>query len=75
LSWTFIAPIVSYHNAGARIRNAQRSAGLTPTCSPTLSWLLLFAFGLNSLYMQIELNKIDDRYAGTPAGTPVALYV
>jgi hypothetical protein len=75
LSWTFIAPIVSYHNAGARIRNAQRSAGLTPTCSPALSWLLWFALGLNSLYMQIELNKIVDRYAGAPAGTPVALYV
>lgn len=75
LSWTLIAPIVSYHNAGARIRNAQRSAGLAPTCSPTVSWLLAFVFGLNSLYMQIELNKVVDRYAGTPANTPVPLYV
>lgn len=75
LGWTLIAPIVSYHNAGARVRNAQRSAGLAPTCSPTLAWLLLFVFGLNSLYLQVELNKVVDRYAGTPVGTPVPLYV
>lgn len=75
LSWTIIAPIVSYHNAGTRIRNAQRSAGLAPSCSPTLAWLLLFAFGLNSLYLQAELNKIVDRYAGAPTGTAVPLYV
>jgi uncharacterized protein DUF4234 len=75
LSWTFIAPIVSYHNAGARIRDAQRSAGLAPSCSPTLAWVMWFAFGLNSLYMQVELNKVVDRYAGAPTGTPVSLYV
>jgi len=75
LSWTLIAPIVSYHNAGARIRNAQRAAGLAPSCSSTLSWLLVFAFGLNTLYMQLELNKVIDRYAGAPTSTPVPLYV
>jgi hypothetical protein len=75
LSWTFIAPIISYHNTGARIRDAQRSAGITPTCSPTLAWLLWFAFGLHTLYMQSELNKVVDRYAGAPTGTTVPLYV
>jgi hypothetical protein len=75
LSWTFIAPIVSYHNAGVRIRNAQRSAGLFASCSPALCWLLWFAFGLNSLYMQIQLNKVVDRYAGAPVGTRVPLFV
>ena len=75
LSWTFIAPIVSYHNAGARVRNAQRTAGLSPTCSPALSWLLWFAFGLNALYLQLELNKVVDRYAGVPTGTTVPLFV
>jgi hypothetical protein len=75
LSWTFIAPIISYHNAGARIRDAQRSAGLATTCSPTLSWLLWFVFGLHTLYMQSELNKVVDRYAGAPAGTSVPLFV
>jgi hypothetical protein len=75
LSWTFIAPIVSYHNTGGRIRNAQRAAGLAATCSPTLAWLLWFVFGLNSLYLQVELNKIVDRYAGAPVGTTVPLFV
>jgi hypothetical protein len=75
LTWTVIAPIVSYHNAGARIRNAQRSAGLAPSCSPALCWILWFVFGLNSLYMQSQLNKIVDRYAGAPTGTRVPLYV
>lgn len=74
LSWTVIAPIVSYHNAGARIRNAQRSAGLAATCSPTVAWLLWFVFGLNALYLQIELNKVVDRYNGAPAGTRVPLF-
>lgn len=75
LSWTVIAPIVSFHNTGKRIRNAQVSAGLTATCSPTLSWLLWFAFGLNTLYMQLELNKIIERYDGAPEGSQVPLYV
>ena len=75
LSWTVIAPWISYHNAGARIRASQRSAGLQPTCSPALSWLLAIVFGLNVFYMQLELNKIVDRYAGAPTGTQVPLYV
>lgn len=75
LSWTLIAPIISYHNTGARVRDAQRSAGLVPTCSPALSWLLWFVFGLNSLYLQVQLNKVVDRYAGAPTGTTIPLYV
>lgn len=73
LSWTVIAPLISYHNTGARIRNAQRAAGLTPTCSPTLSWLLWIVFGTNALYMQMELNKVVDRYPGVAPGTSIAL--
>jgi len=75
LGWTIVAPLVSYHNAGARIRTAQRSAGLAPSCSPAFAWLLAFAFGLNVLYLQAELNKVVDRYASTPTGTPVPLFV
>lgn len=75
LSWTFVAPIISYHNAGARVRDAQRAAGLAPTCSPALAWLLWFVLGLNSLYLQAELNKVVDRYHGAPQGTVVPLYV
>ena len=75
LSWTVIAPIVSFHNAGVRVRNSQKSAGLLPTCSPTLSWLLFIVFGLNTLYLQVEMNKVVDRYAGAPTGSQVPLYV
>ena len=73
LGWTLIAPIISFHNAGNRIRNAQAAAGLVPTCSPLLSWLLLFVFGLNTLYMQAELNKVVEHYGSVPPGTPVQL--
>ncbi|MCJ0904943.1 hypothetical protein [Rhodococcus sp. ARC_M6] len=41
------------------------------TCSPTLSWIPTFAFGLNTLYLQIELNKVVDRYPGALPETPV----
>lgn len=75
LSWTLIAPIISFHNTGKRVRDAQVAAGLDATCSPALSWLLLFAFGANTLYLQFELNKIIDSYHGQPEGAPVSLYV
>ncbi|AZG47202.1 DUF4234 domain-containing protein [Gordonia insulae] len=75
LFWTVIAPLISYHNAGARIRNAQTAAGLPATCSPTLCWVLAFVFGTNLLYMQFELNKVVDRYAGAPPHTTVPLFV
>jgi hypothetical protein len=61
LSWTIIAPWISYYNAGGRIRASQRSSGLQPTCSPGWSWVLAIAFGLNVFYMQVELNKFVDR--------------
>ncbi|MFB9259838.1 DUF4234 domain-containing protein [Dietzia aerolata] len=75
LGWTVIAPLVSFYNTGQRIQNAQRASGLQPTCSPILSCLLTFVFGLNILYMQSELNKIVDRYPGAPEGAQVPLYV
>lgn len=74
LSWTVIAPLVSYYNCGTRIRNAQRAAGLQATCSPGIGVLLVFAFGAQTLYFQMELNKIVDAY-GTPEGEQVPLWV
>jgi hypothetical protein len=52
--------MVSFHDSTmpARIRNAQRASGLTPSCSPALSWLLMFAFGVNVLCTQMELNMM-----------------
>ncbi|AEW95906.1 DUF4234 domain-containing protein [Streptantibioticus cattleyicolor] len=73
LSWTVIAPLVSYHNTGKAIANAQRAAGLTVTCSPAACWLLAFVFGLNTWYMQSQLNLAVDAYPGVAPGTGVAL--
>ena len=75
LFWTVIAPLVSFYNTGQRIHDAQRSAGLVPTCSPALACLLAFVFGLNTFYMQAELSKIVDHYGGAPEGTVVPLFV
>lgn len=73
LGWTIVAPLVSLYNTGNRIADAQRAAGLRPTCSAGIGLLLCFAFGLVSLYYQGELNKIVDAYDGAPAGAEIAL--
>jgi hypothetical protein len=73
LSWTVIAPLVSYYNCGNRIRSAQRSAGLTESCSPVAGMLLMLVFSIGTLYYQFELNKVTDAYL-VPPGTQVSLY-
>ncbi len=72
LSWTLIAPLISFYNTGNRIRNAQHAAGLAPTCSPVVGLLLCFVFGAKVIYYQAELNKIADRY-GVEPGTQIRL--
>jgi hypothetical protein len=72
LGWTVVAPLVSLYNTGNRIADAQRAAGLRPTCSAGIGLLLCFVFGLVSLYYQGELNKVADAY-GAPAGAQIAL--
>ena len=75
LGWTFIAPCVSYYNTGNRIRNAQRAAGLPASCSGGVGLLLMFVFGLGTLYYQSELNKVVSVYGdATPPGARVPLY-
>jgi hypothetical protein len=73
LSWTVVAPMVSYYNAGARIRAAQRAAGLRPTCSPGIGCVLMLVMGLGVLYYQIELDKITDVYQVSP-GSQISLF-
>jgi hypothetical protein len=68
--------MMSYYNTGNRIRNAQRAAGLTASCSGGIGFLLMFVFGLGTLYYQSELNKVSGSYGeGTAPGTTVPLYV
>ncbi|GHF45647.1 hypothetical protein FHX82_001692 [Amycolatopsis bartoniae] len=73
LSWTLIAPLVSYYNTGNRIRNAQRAAGLPETCSAVGGMLLMLVFGVGVVYYQSELNKICAAY-GVPAGQQIPLH-
>jgi hypothetical protein len=74
LSWTIIAPIVSNYNTGKRIQNAQRAAGLAPTCSPGLGLQVAFVLGLVTFYYQTQLNKITEVYPGAAPGQQIPLY-
>ena len=74
LGFTLIAPLISYYNCGARIRNSQRSAGLVATCSPGLGCFLMLLFGSGILYYQSQLNRAVGAYI-MPHGTTVPLYV
>ncbi|GAA0461930.1 DUF4234 domain-containing protein [Streptomyces sp. NPDC046215] len=69
-----VPPFVSLYKTGSRIADAQRAAGLNPSCSGGLGLLLGF-FGFGTLYYQIELNKVADRYQQAPPGTQVQLAV
>lgn len=75
LCWTLIAPLISFHNTGKAIAEAQRAAGLPVTCSPGASTFLCFVFGLNTWYMQRQLNLVTEAYRDAAPGTPVPLAV
>ena len=62
LGWTVVGPLISYYNTGEAIAKAQRAAGIQVTCSPLASMLLWFVFGLNTWYMQKQLNLIVEAY-------------
>jgi hypothetical protein len=68
-----VPPSISIFRTGERIAQMQRSAGLEPTCSSWIGLLLTFAFGLETLYYQLELNRVWDRYGNPPEGPAVAL--
>ncbi|MBI1379229.1 MAG: DUF4234 domain-containing protein [Frankiales bacterium] len=53
-----LPPFISMYNTGKRIATAQASAGIGSSCNPLIGVLLMFVFGLNTLYYQSELNKI-----------------
>ena len=73
LGWTIVAPLISYYNTGEAIAKAQRSAGIPVTCSPIASMLLYFVFGLNTWYMQKQLNLIVEAYPDATHGDEVPL--
>jgi hypothetical protein len=57
-SLVVVPPIVSTVRTGERIASAQRSAGLPPTCSGALGFLLSLVFGVNVIYYQAKLNEV-----------------
>ncbi|KJY42578.1 hypothetical protein VR41_07380 [Streptomyces sp. NRRL B-1568] len=70
-----IPALVSFYNTGNRIADAQRAAGLHPTCSGGIGLLLCFFLGLGPLYYQGELNKVIDHYGNPQPGTQLPLAV
>lgn len=72
-AFILVPPYVSVYNTGQRIAERQRAAGLSQTCSPVLGLVLVFVFGLYSVYYQAELNKINEHYGNLPQNSPVAL--
>jgi hypothetical protein len=68
-----VPPFVSVYNTGTRIAQAQRAAGLQPSCSGGLGLLFCFVLNLWPLYYQMEMNKIADAYPGAATGQLVEL--
>jgi hypothetical protein len=67
----FIPPLVAMWRLGTRVEQAQRTAGV-PTCTPALAFILwVFVANTGVLYLQAEINKIWDRYAGAQEGQQV----
>jgi hypothetical protein len=67
-----IWPLIMWVKLAGHIREAQRVAGLEPSCSGGLGFLLgIIGFGV--LYYQVELNKVVKQYGDAPAGTQVPL--
>ncbi|MEO3936519.1 DUF4234 domain-containing protein [Dermatophilaceae bacterium Soc4.6] len=72
-SFLVVPPYVSVYNTGKRIAQRQQSVGIGSSCSPVVGLVLVFFFGLYTLYYQSELNKITDHLGAPPVGTPVRL--
>jgi Domain of unknown function (DUF4234) len=53
-----IVGFISIYNTGGRIRQAQTSAGVAPTASGGIGFLLTFVFGLYLPYYSSEANKV-----------------
>lgn len=68
-----VPPFVTVWRTADRIRAMQRAAGMAPDCLPVLGIVLMFVFGLYSLYYQLKLNEIWAALGDQPEGTTVAL--
>ncbi|MBV9100574.1 MAG: DUF4234 domain-containing protein [Candidatus Dormibacteraeota bacterium] len=69
-----VPPLVSVYRTGERVRRMQQRAGLVNQTTPWIALALSFVFSLHSLYIQMGLNDVWDRYlmpwSPTPAPPP-----
>lgn len=68
-----VPPFVSVWKTGSRVQQMQRAAGIEPSCSPVIGFILSFFFALHSLYYQAELNKVWEHYGTPEEGTQLTL--
>jgi len=70
--WLLILPpFISVYRTAGRIGRMQRHVGITDSITPWIAVLLMFVFGLHTLYLQSQLNRIWERQRSWPA-TPQA---
>jgi uncharacterized protein DUF4234 len=61
-AFLIIPPFVSVYRTCSRIQRMEQQAGVTGRIEPVLGLILIFIFGLHSLYMQSHLNAIWDAH-------------
>jgi Domain of unknown function (DUF4234) len=65
-AFLIIPPFVSVYQTAVRIRRMQDRASISGRIEPVIALLLIFVFGLHSLYLQSHLNRIWDSYLTEP---------
>jgi hypothetical protein len=61
--WILIVPpFVTVFTTAGRVRRMQENAGVPDRIDPWIALLLRFFFGLDILYIQVNLNKVWDAY-------------
>ncbi|MBV8301462.1 MAG: DUF4234 domain-containing protein [Candidatus Dormibacteraeota bacterium] len=68
-----VPPFISIYRTAGRIRRMQERAGIQERAHPWIAILLAFVFGLYTLYLQLCLNEIWDRYLLSQGALPGAL--
>jgi hypothetical protein len=71
LGWILIVPpFVTVFTTAGRVRRMQENARIPDRIDPWIALLLRFFFGLDILYLQVNLNKIWDAYGMSYPGAP-----
>jgi hypothetical protein len=73
IGWLLIVPpFVAAWRLGERARSAQHAAGV-PETNPAVAFII-FLIGGGPLFLQLEINRVWDRYPGAVEGQQVPLY-